>query len=131
MSAEDMTVDEALTIATHANRPPAHVKHAALRVLAQAYTVEHARLADLESERAEVVAYVEGLHADLASLRARVAELAAEREAAGTEWGVRWPDGDVLRAADLAHAHRVIQANPATTPMVRDVFAPGPWRVSS
>jgi hypothetical protein len=44
MAAEDMTIDEALIIAVHANRHPAHVKHAALRVLARAYRVEHATL---------------------------------------------------------------------------------------
>src|SRR4051812_4387868 len=49
MVAEDMAIGEALVIAVHANRHPAHVKHTALRVLAQAYKVEHARVGELES----------------------------------------------------------------------------------
>jgi len=43
---EGMDLPTALTIAAHANRHPAHVKHAALQVLA-------ARVAELEAQQGE------------------------------------------------------------------------------
>lgn len=64
-------------------------------------------------------------------LAAHVAELEAEREPSGTEWGVRWDDGTVhAPARNSEQINRRLAAQTDRTLMRRDVYAPGPWRVA-
>lgn len=79
---------------------------------------------------ADTAVLVDGIE----QLRARVAELEADHgEPIGVEWGVRWPDGsyrvrdDRMEAESLALYRRAAGAHVVQ----RDVYAPGPWRVSS
>lgn len=72
------------------------------------------------------------LDADNRRLSARVAELEAEREATGTEWGVRWDDGTVhAPARNSEQANRKLSEQLGHELLRRDVFAPGPWRVAT
>jgi len=72
------------------------------------------------------------LLSEVERLRARVTELEAEREPTGIEWGVRAPDGIVKAPARYSEqmAHRVA-ASTGGVVMVRDAYAPGPWRVAT
>lgn len=131
MAAEDMTIDEALVIAEHANRHPAHVKHAALRVLAQAYKVERTRVAELEQDNAAMVRHLDALEDpevaddEVPHLRARVAELEAERSGMrATEWGVRYCDGTMITVGQ--EDARLWALLPDRELVSRT--APGPWR---
>lgn len=127
-----MTVNEALTIASHANQ------HTALRVLAQAYRVEIAKsaprctcdYAGIEGERHKDFCEIEG--GPHVECRYRIAELEAQQgEPTGTEWGVRHPDGAEYTLGDRAAAVHMADVVDGSVLVERDVFAPGPWRVSS
>lgn len=75
----------------------------------------------------ELSAYILG--AEVRTLRARVVELEAEREATGTEWGVRYPSGAEELALDERHARCVASVRPGRTVVTRT--AAGLWRVTT
>lgn len=103
MGAEDMTIDEALVIASHANRHPAHVKHTALRVLAQAYRVELAKsaprctcdYAGIEGERHKDFCEIEG--GPHVECRYRIADLESQL---GQQSQIMREQGTELRGAE-------------------------------
>jgi|SRR3954468_8421636 len=141
MVAEDMAIGEALVIAVHANRHPAHVKHTALRVLAQAYKVEHARVGELESEvrqyREDMAAVSDAIGArGVATTPGLLSFIAKLGEQNGTEWGVRRindpavPDDGYAVLRDLSVARNIVARDPAHWELVNRI-PPGPWQAAT
>lgn len=70
---------------------------------------------------------------EIARLRERVAELERERDAAeaGTEWGVRFSDGDAVLRDDRADAEQALSRYRDTDPdahLVTRTITCGPWQ---